>query len=250
MDCPIIICMRVRLPPLALADCVSFISIRSLHNKVDEIGSVLRTSSGQIARFMEVAPPPDAPPLLRFRFALALVCDSMWARSLMIFVVIANLIVIGIEIEADHVRDPVLETLEHMFYWLFLAESLSKILAYGPPLWATDPWNMLDAVILICMSIDYFVHVSSSQALDEETLMTPLRLLRITRLVKLIGLCAPLHKMMAAFYNGMSQVGWLVALILLLLYAFALVCTTLFAPLDDGRTQAAFYEVLRCFLVF
>ena len=150
------------------------------------------------------------------------------------------------QVDMHHPRTALFVGLEHTFYWVFFFESATKIVAFGARLWATDPWNLVDACVMVAMTVDYLLHNAPSgdddhadddRALheeeEEEALLVPLRLFRVSRLVKLIGIVGPLTQMMMAFQSGMRAVAWLLVLIMLLVYAFALMCTTLFRDLED-----------------
>ena len=96
-------------------------------------------------------------------------------------------------------------------------------------MYLTDHWNWLDLLILAVMTVDVSAHHASSSA----SVLVPLRLLRITRLLKLVEACAPLLQMVNALWMGLVQVAWLVLLMIAVLYGYALVCTILYGALGD-----------------
>ena len=66
-----------------------------------------------------------------------------------------------------------------MFTWLFLAESILKILAQGICTYLSDAWNLIDFIIAVSGVIEFFV--------VSQTSIKALRILRVIRPLKSIN---------------------------------------------------------------
>ena len=178
----------------------------------------------------------DAQGLARARLRVGRLCEGPWGHAVVFVLVVLNAVAMGVEVD-QRGRDAFLQRCEHFFFAAFAAEAAFKIFAFGH-LYLTDHWNWLDLLILAVMTADVSAHHASSSA----SVLVPLRLLRITRLLKLVEACAPLLQMVNALYMGLRQVAWLVLLMIAVLYSYALVCTILYGGLAGDNDAAARFE--------
>ena len=88
------------------------------------------------------------------------------------------------------------------------------------------------------MAVDQGIIAAGFQNLE---VLFVVRLLRVTRLFKVLGICKPLHRMMLAFNRGMCEVGWLIILIIGILYIFAIATTMLYGHEDPEGEFAPFF---------
>ena len=199
-----------------------------LHQHIRKGECVLRKKLTPIELFLNRD--DDAAPsgLARARLRVGRLCEGPFGHAVVFALVVLNAVAMGVEADRHGGRDPFLQRCEHFFFAAFAAEAGLKIFAFGP-LYLTDHWNWLDLLILAVMTVDVSAHHASSSA----SVLVPLRLLRITRLLKLVEACAPLLQMVNALWMGLVQVAWLVLLMIAVLYGYALVCTILYGALGD-----------------
>ena len=72
-----------------------------------------------------------------------------------------------------------LNKLSNVFTWLFLAESILKILAQGILTYLRDAWNVIDFIIAVSGVIEFFA--------VSQTSIKALRILRVVRPLKSIN---------------------------------------------------------------
>lgn len=180
-------------------------------------------------------------------FALAhRIAYSGWFQNLVVGVIVANAITIGITTyELDEQTHHVIEVLDRVFLGVFVVELVLKLMAYRLNLKAffSNGWNVFDLVVVVAA----FMPGLSNNS----TALRMVRLLRVTRLIKLMpDVGVLLHGLRRAAGPAMS----LLALTTLLVYLYAVVGWILFhdkVPEDKpqyfaniGESMLTLFELL------
>jgi voltage-gated sodium channel len=149
--------------------------------------------------------------------------DSDRFNAVIAAVIIANAIVLGLEtypeVMADHSRT--LETLNAMFYAVFVVELLLRIASYGrrPQDFLRSGWNVFDLVIVGAVLLP---------GVREQAQL--LRLLRLARVVRLVRFLPDARMLVLTVVKSLPSVFSMVVLTLLLLFVYGMIGWSLFGP--------------------
>jgi voltage-gated sodium channel len=176
------------------------------------------------------------------------VTDFLWrierARWFNAAIVLAILVASGIvglltypEIEGPY--GGVLHAIDTIIIWLFVAEVVIKIGAYGRQPWRyfQDTWNVFDFVIVAVAVLP--LHSSFAAVL---------RLVRILRVLRLVKALPRLRMIVNALIKSFSSMGYVSFLLFLHFYIFASLGVSLFGdndPLHFGRLERAFLTLFQ-----
>lgn len=171
--------------------------------------------------------------------------DVSWAEGerfqmFIMSVIAGGCIVMGLELDYPHFF--AWPFLEHLMLAIFFFELFCKLKLYGLKFFYGEQlaWNMLDFVIVASGVLDMWIMPlvaqfggsgGSSNLLKHLKMLRMMRLIRILRLMKLIKQIPPLFSLVTGMVNAMPAMGWVLMLLICLLFASSLVCVKL---LRDG----------------
>ena len=142
------------------------------------------------------------------------------------FVISLNSIMIGIE--ADHKSESskdVFFAIESCFLFIFLAELTLNLVGFGW-LYFDEYWHQCDAGVVVVSVIDYIIVLASD---GDGKGLSVLRLVRVLRVLRVISHSERLASLVAAFAKGMEGLMWVLLLMVLFLYIFAVLGKSFFA---------------------
>ncbi len=142
--------------------------------------------------------------------------SSGWEKFIMA-VIILNALTLGLETSptvVGHIGGP-MEVVNRIVLGIFLVEITLRIYAHGWQFWRR-PWSVFDFVIvaitIVPTSGDFSV----------------LRALRILRVLRLISIVPSMRRVVTGLLLALPGMGSIMALLLLLLYVFAVMATNLY----------------------
>jgi len=156
--------------------------------------------------------------------------DSRWFNLPVSLTILANTAQIGLSVDLQGPPwDDVWKMSEHAFTALFTTEMLTK-LAFLHGKYFADKWNIVDCT-LVCLAVcDVWI---LSNVLTEESSMGSLTILRILRLCKILRMVRmfrvfrELIVLLDAITKSIRTMAWVLVLLCLILYVFAILCAEL-----------------------
>jgi len=174
------------------------------------------------------------------------VTSSDWFnQSIMLCIIIAGILV-GIQTYEEFENDPAVLGLNMFVLYAFTVECVLKIVAEGfkPYLYFTGPermWNNFDFVIVVvCLPIWGDLFGGGSVAI--------LRLMRLMRVMKIVKKVPQLQMIMMGLIAGMSSIKYILILLGLILYLFAIAGIYAFRtndPMHFSSLQIAMLTLFR-----
>jgi voltage-gated sodium channel len=159
-------------------------------------------------------------------------------------VIIISAIIIGIEtysgIAANHKF--LLKFLDNLIISIFVLEIVLKIISYGkrPLNFFLDPWNVFDFVIVaVCIFPAADTHF-----------FAVFRILRVLRILRMITFLPKLRLLIGALIKSIPSMGYIILLIAILFYVYAIVGVFVFGasdPMHFGdlhHTMVTLFKVL------
>jgi voltage-gated sodium channel len=146
-------------------------------------------------------------------------------RATIFLLILLNTISLGLETFLLH--DPLnraLDIFNSICTLIFVLEILLKLFAYGRTFFK-DGWNIFDTVIVM-ISILPIVKVLS--------VMRLFRVFRVFRALRMMKQLNKLHVIVQALIGALPSVGWVVVLLIIIYYVFAVIGTNLFSELSPG----------------
>jgi Ion transport protein len=123
------------------------------------------------------------------------------------------------------------ETTDQVFLSVFTVEIALQLLHHGLRPVLTDGWLCFDLVVVV-----------ASWSLES---MQIVRALRVFRVLRLVTKLTTLRKLVQALFEVTPAVSAIISLLLLIMYIYAVLCTTLFGHLyDDGVTDRDYFSRL------
>lgn len=154
------------------------------------------------------------------------IVDGKVFQGIILFVIIFNCILMGVE-TIKGLSDTTLyifATINTVCLWIFIAEIIIKILAYGLD-YFKDPWNWFDMVIVGISMVSGLPFMAAFRAMRVLRVLKSLKALRGT---KLIGSVKHLQVIIAAIIKSIPSIMWTGILLILIYYIFALIGVNLF----------------------
>ena len=173
-----------------------------------------------------------------FRKKLQSFVDSAITQSVIIWLIILNALIMGLETFAWYksLLGSATEIIDQFFVWIFLLEVVLKILAYGFHFFKSG-WNNFDFIIVVISLIPGNSAFSALRAA---------RTLRIFRTARLFGRIKNLRLIVGAMLRSLPKLGWLFSILAIFFYIFAVLSTSLFskiAPEQFGSLWSSFYSL-------
>jgi len=197
--------------------------------KSDKIRSQRRTDKMRI--YLNTRPEDEGIQLQRWRIAHFM---NHWViKSFLVFFIIANAVVIGVEADYGN-GEWEWEVVEAVFLTVFTIELVLNLIGYGE-MFFEDCWNWLDATIVVLCLADSVVQAASGGS--SGTVLSVIRLIRILRIVRVVSFLEKLVYLVAAFLTGMQSVSWVMLLWVICLYMFAVLSKTFFGDSEHLKTE-------------
>ncbi|MFD7311388.1 ion transporter [Promicromonospora sp. NPDC059942] len=153
-------------------------------------------------------------------------------------VIIANAVVLGLETSiVDGPLDQVLQVVDDVMLWFFVAEISLRLVAHGPRFFR-DPWSVFDLLV---------VGIALIPATGPLSLLRALRILRVLRLADSVPSMKRVVNGLVAAVPGMGSVG---ALLVLVMYVSVVIATNLYGAIapehfgDLGTTAFTLFQVM------
>ena len=174
------------------------------------------------------------------------VIDGKVFQGIILFVIIFNSIIMGIETIKNLSEGAVnvLATINAVCLWIFILEIIVKLLAYGLE-YFKDPWNWFDVVIVGVSMASGLAFMSAFRAVRVLRVLKSLKALRGT---KLIGSVKHLQVIINAIIKSIPSILWTGILLILIYYIFALIGVNLFGeafPAWFGTIGKAMYTLFQ-----
>ncbi|MDQ2075829.1 ion transporter [Marinimicrobium sp. ABcell2] len=176
---------------------------------------------------------------LTFRQRLADWIESQALQNAIIAVIVLNAITLGLETSQTvtaHIGG-LLIRIEQAVLAIFVVEIAIKLIAFGPRFFRSS-WNIFDFVI---------VGIALVPASGPFAILRALRILRVLRLLTKIE---RLRHIIESLLKAIPSIGWIVFLLLMVFYIFAVMGTQLFAAsFPDqfghlGRTLYSLFQIM------
>ena len=170
------------------------------------------------------------------------IVNSSLFRYFILSVIMASGVIVGLE-----TYPAIQDRFAHSFHlidqtiiYIFLVEIILKLLAYGkkPWLYFTDPWNIFDFIIVaVCFIPQIDTHF-----------VTVLRLARILRVFRIISILPKLQLLVNALLKSIPSMGYVVVLLFLVFYIYAVIGNFMFAksdPVHFGTLHTAMISLFK-----
>ncbi|XP_014668456.1 PREDICTED: voltage-dependent calcium channel type A subunit alpha-1-like [Priapulus caudatus] len=151
-------------------------------------------------------------------------------------VILASSVALAAEdpVKEDSQRNHVLNLLDYVFTGVFTIEMLLKIIDLGvilhPGSYCRDPWNLLDALVVICALVAfYFGQSQTGSAGRNLNTIKSLRVLRVLRPLKTIKRVPKLKSVFDCVINSLKNVLNILIVYLLFQFIFAVIAVQLFS---------------------
>lgn len=156
--------------------------------------------------------------------------------------ILLSAVIIGIETYpamANQYRD-VLSLIDQIIIALFTIEIALKIISNGKRSWLffSDPWNVFDFIIVAICLIPF----------NDTHYFAVFRILRVLRILRMITVFPKLKLIISALLKSIPSMGYVIMLICLLFYVYAIVGVFVFGqadPLHFGDLHHAFVTLFK-----
>jgi voltage-gated sodium channel len=164
--------------------------------------------------------------MTQFQFQIGKVVDSLLFRFFILGVILVAAIIVGIETYPTFYQKhhSLLHTVDRIILYIFANEITLKIVAHGKRPWDffKDPWNVFDFIIVgICFIPGIDTHY-----------VAVLRLARILRVFRVISIFPKLQLLVNALLKSIPSMGYVIVLLALIFYIYAVMGTFLFGIKD------------------
>jgi len=171
-------------------------------------------------------PPPEGETL---RWKIAVVMHKSWFEMTLGTALLINSIFLGVEL--DKPNDPSIEAISFVFLVLFVLELGFRMYGLGPKLFFSSCSNTLDFGIVLAGLIGEIV--ARTGAASGTGVITVFRLIRLLRVVRIFTTFKDLAIIVASFTRAISGVFWVLVMLLLAVYMFALFARS-FVGMDEN----------------
>jgi voltage-gated sodium channel len=171
------------------------------------------------------------------------IVNSGLFRYFILSLILASGVIVGIETyPAVHERFAhTLNLIDQIIIYVFLVEIILKLLSYGKKPWAYfgDPWNVFDFIIVaVCFIPNIDTHF-----------VIVLRLARILRVFRVISIFPKLQLLVNALLKSIPSMGYVVVLLFLVFYIYAVAGSFLFSKTDPVHFGSLHTSMITLFKV-
>lgn len=171
------------------------------------------------------------------------IIGSGWFRYFILALILLSGVIVGLETYPKFRQDfaEIFRLLDQVIIYVFLGEIVLKLLAEGkkPWLYFMDSWNVFDFIIVaICFVPNIDTHF-----------IMVLRLARILRVFRVISIFPKLQILVNALLKSIPSMGYVVILLFLIFYIYAVVGSFLFAHGDPVHFGTLHISMITLFKV-
>ncbi len=168
--------------------------------------------------------------------------DGKFFTTSVFVLILLNTIVLGIEtFKLSPDLTQILSTFNTFCICVFVLEILLKLFAYGASFFK-DPWNIFDTVIVLTSIMPMISFLSSMRALRIFRMFRALRALRMMKRLE------KLRVIVQALLSALPSVAWVVVLLGIIYYVFAVIGTNLYSSVSPeyfGTLWKSFYTLFQ-----
>ena len=168
--------------------------------------------------------------------------DGKLFTTVVFVLILLNTIVLGIEtFKLSPELTQAFTTFNNVCIVIFVLEILLKLYAYGFAFFK-DPWNIFDTVIVLTSIMPMVSFLSSMRALRIFRMFRALRALRMMKRLE------KLRVIVQALLSALPSVAWVVVLLGIIYYVFAVIGTNLYATVSPeffGTLWKSFYTLFQ-----
>lgn len=196
--------------------------------------SGLRKSTAAVVDFINNEP-EDKQSFHYKRWRLAKFTECLYCRVFFICLVTLNALLMWVQADTD--GDPAMwMTIETIFVTLFTVEVVSKLVGFGL-VFFSEPWNTLDFFIvgssLAELTVAHITNTSGTSAIST------IRMVRVFRIIRMMSILDRLNMLVRAFFYACQDIVWVLALLIIVLYIFAILARGFFGK-GDALEKAGF----------
>ncbi|AOY84694.1 ion transporter [Moorena producens JHB] len=174
--------------------------------------------------------------------ALQKISNSEIFQNIILIVIILASIIVGLETYPSFTEKygTIINFIEHIILWLFIAEIFIKIGSEGSHPWRyfKNGWNLFD----------FFIVVALVLPIDNQYFIV-LRMLRLLRVFRLISALPRLQILVRALLKSLPSMGYVFLLLCILFYIYGVAGTFLFAENDPIHFSSLPKSILSLFQV-
>ncbi len=171
------------------------------------------------------------------RWKLAQFIDNPRIRYSILGLIVFNALTLGLSTSTtiSSKIGPFLNLFDNIVLWVFVAEMVIKIYAYGPRFFKSA-WNLFDLTIV---SVGLWPTSAN---------LSPLRALRVIRAMRILSVVPQLRSVIRALLEALPGMGAVIILLGIVYYIFAVMATTLYSetfPQWFGTLGESFYSLFQ-----
>jgi len=169
--------------------------------------------------------------------------ESSLFRYFILFLIIGSGVIVGLETypSVNMQYSDLFFVIDKVIIYIFLLEIILKMLAKGSKPWEyfVDPWNIFDFVIVaVCFMPGIDTHF-----------VAVLRMARILRVFRIISIFPKLQILVNALLKSIPSMGYVVVLLFLVFYIYAVLGSFIFANRDPVHFGSLHLSMITLFKV-
>ena len=127
-----------------------------------------------------------------------------------------------------------IDTINQILTLIFVLEMIIKHLGLGLEVYWGNPWNVFDGIIVILSVFEYMILIAAGGGgASDISALRAFRLFRVFRLLRLLRRFEALKRQVEMVIRSVGGVVWLMALLMLFIFMFAVLGLSLFAGKFD-----------------
>ena len=119
--------------------------------------------------------------------------------------------------------------MDYIYTFTFVVEFICKMIGIGPYLYVKDPFNILDALIVLISLVDSILFATVLDKDDGSDVVNAIMAVRLLRVIRLARIWKQFQKMLNQIKASISDTSVFSLLLFVFLFIFALLGTELFA---------------------
>ncbi|SDM67658.1 ion transporter [Sediminibacillus halophilus] len=165
------------------------------------------------------------------RNKLGEIAENKYFQAIVIAIIVLNgLVIIG---ETYFVGNRMLQLLDRIIIWIFVAEMVIKLVGLGVKRYFSDNWNVFDFLIVAASLIFYTA-----------PFVTVVRLVRVLRLLRMIPAVPALRKIVDSLMRSIPALTGILGLTVLIFSIYAIIGTTYFRDVLPAEYFGSFHASL------
>ncbi len=165
------------------------------------------------------------------RNKLGEIVENKYFQAIIIAIIVLNgLVIIG---ETYFVGNRMLQLLDRIIIWIFVAEMVIKLVGLGVKRYFSDNWNVFDFLIVAASLIFYTA-----------PFVTVVRLVRVLRLLRMIPAVPALRKIVDSLMRSIPALTGILGLTVLIFSIYAIIGTTCFRDVLPAEYFGSFHASL------